>query len=355
MKTNLYLKLFNVFFGLLIIISGCQKDRSAQENKQTLQIDQKLEKHILAFTGHFEQYKKGNILKDDAEISIDSAISYIDAVFNYMYCFQLTEYLTQVWDTSYIEIPLTHDGTVLVNVDLYIAYDTIIGAVRNKYRNVNEKNKKLVGLVFQKLHVDPITRDQVVRLISQITYGGKSPDCSNDHFYARDSWTCDQVCAGPGQGAANLLERDENFASNPAPPPGYRISLSNSYIETWDIQHDLQAYLYPGDLNPQDNFEDYYFYHAESDFPNWSYPLIGCVEGYTESGTEMTFYGDQLSFYVDQYEQNHLPFKCSNCYINSLDLSVGNPPVRVLYHKPEVTFSIKHLCQVSLIYPMAID
>ncbi len=355
MNKNHYLEVISVFLGLLIILSGCQKDRSAQESEQTLQIDQNLEKHILAFTHHYEQYKKGNILKDDAEISIDSAISYIDAVFNYMYCFPLTEYQSQVWDSSYIEIPLTDDGTVLVNADLYISYDNITVAIRSKYRNLNEEKKKLVGLVFEKLHINPLTRNQVVRLISQITYGDKSPECSHDHFYARDSWTCDQICAGPGQGAANILESDLNFASNPAPPPGYRISLSNSYNETWDIYTNPQAYLYPYDPNPQDNFEDYYFFYAKSSLPNWSYPLIGCVEGYTELGTEMTFYGDQLSFYVDQYEQNHFPFKCSNCYIHSLDQSSGYPLVRVICHIPEVTFSIKHLYPVSLIYPMAID
>jgi hypothetical protein len=329
------------FYCLLIFVFSCNKEETIKE----YQI--KNDSNIITFLKNYEMYKRGIVLKEGDSVTIDSVKNCIDEVFNYTYSYPPIKSATTEWDNFNIDIPLSNNGSHVRTSDLYTAYDQIISGVRSIYRNIQNKDKRVVGLVVEIAYLG--NGYLTLRLTSQILIGLPTGNY-NDKWYARDSWTCDYSLTGLGYGAANTMEADVNFKYNPAPPPGYRVVVSSLTTVTWDVNSNPSAYRNPDPNDPIDNFEDYIFYYTTSAVTPWS-TSMGCVEGYTQPGSEMTYYQDQLDSYIYTYQTNHSPYKCYNCYITSMSTTIPNT---IFWHVINMTFAKKKLVPIST-YPIAID
>ena len=346
-----------IIFAVLVF-QRCSKEKIDTTNLDSQQDQDEyfLIKKIHRFIDLAEQNRNGLSLKSGEKVIIDSAFFYIDATFNYTYCFHTSKYNKMHWDTTYTEFPVDTESEVLLD-DVLIAYNDAVDKVRLKYIAISDTTKKLVAVVFEDMGTNANNHRQV-RIISQIGTGTSTGsilgtsgnfNIDDEYWFEEGSYRCDETGE---EGAPDILEYEIYFKYLPAFPPNYRVWFSNSEIYS-PVYSSFQI-----DYTP-DNYCDYRIFYADNEI-NTIDDETKCLD-YDQNGSgihEMDFYLDGaeyvLLYWRDNPTTNPDGKDFENCFFTH---KVLGDPYRIK-HELNYTFGIKHVIESTSInahYPLAID
>ena len=340
---------------MLAVLVNCTKNHSIDNlnsDKDQIQNDNELILKIHKFQELAKQQRNGIILKSGKKTSIDSALFYIDATFNYTYCFSTNVYNKIHRDTTYTCFPNDQNEEVLFD-DVVTAYNKSVDGVRLKYRSVSDTSKKLVAVVFEDLGTDANNYRQVM-VISQIGTGtslgsilgtSRNFDIEDEYWFLRDSWMCNE--SNYGIGAPNVLQNETNFIFRPAPPPNVHVWFSA--LEIFEPN-----YLNYSVGNTIDNYCDYHIFYANSSIgslqclpPDYN-NCARCLD-YNQGNSgihEMDFYLDGTSYVIFDWLNDVIknPYNKSfkSISIYSYDEFNQQTGVEQIGHNLSITFGKRH-------------
>ncbi len=341
------------------ILSNCTKQEEIMNtsslNKQN---DDDLINRIHQFLVDAENSRNGIILKTGSKVSLDFAIFYIDATFNYTYCFPTSTYNDTHFDTTYTEFPID-DSLKVLYTDVVTAYNNAVDSVRLKYRSISDTTKKLNGIILEDLgtEMNNYRQIKIISIIGTGSYPSSILDSLGDfgiddeYWYAEGSYKCDG--SGEEGGAPDMLEGEIFLKYKSTPPPGYRVTFT-----------DIDEYPYTAEYidfevdQTKDNYCDYRIFYASS--------IVGTINSETKcldynqgnSGIhEMEFYLDGAEHVCDWWLENEVSANKTfqRCFFDHQDI---NSPFYQIMHLLSFWSGVKHLIKITPEnqgYPTPID
>ena len=263
-----------IFIGL--IFTNCSKDTPYTDPNECRGIQNESEaflQKVKHFINIVDQQSKGVTLKSEDKISIDSAIFYIGATFNYKYCFANSSFsLLNKYEID-LTFPVEEDEKVLVD-NVINAYNDAIDSVIVKYRSISDTTKKIISFSVINTGIDAL-HNQGIRVIAKIGTGNRIASVLDQNgYFGLNEWYyyLDQThnCYdNSGQyGAPDILDMELNNIYKEVAPPGYRYI----YWPTITTFFDYSDYRTP--LDELNNHCDYLIYYASS--------AVGTLTGDTE-------------------------------------------------------------------------
>jgi len=170
------LKLFSVVFLLIILVIGCNKNKTTTEEKANPVNIQKIESVVKYCTDRVQ-----NSLKTTDSIPVDSVVYYLEATSNYSYGIASAHGDSQKTDSSFFTVQFDHNKAAIE--DVRAAYGLMMDSIRASYYLLSCVNKNLVSV-----HVSLVGKDEgliMLKAVSVIIYGNNS---SFGTFDTTDYW-----------------------------------------------------------------------------------------------------------------------------------------------------------------------
>ena len=197
-KTHIFACILFTCFVLIFTVS-CTKEPSKETTNRhpTLSAeDLKLSRMIESFI-----IKGKSNLKEGEEITVDSAIWYLEATSNYTYGDGSVETIETTSDSAFITLEIVN-SKIFVN-EVYAKYQVMIDSIRAYYQSISESDKQLMAV---NVEMKTITATQLTCKITSTFAKGYFPglDC---YFNDIDGWepvgawwNNGGICSGPNFG-----------------------------------------------------------------------------------------------------------------------------------------------------------
>lgn len=353
-NVKFYLPALVLLGTFVFVFQNCKKDTVQPDwsMQNCLMTQQEFLEQIHDFLSLAEELRLGKSSVSRESIPVDSAIFYIDACFNYAYCFHNERFSNSYADTAVIFLSIS-DGQNVFYDDVLTAFNNAVDSVSLFYHSLPYEDKKLTAFLIENTTQ---TGNRLEISIVSYTGSGTPPQnsiCQNGHFihedeylYRKGSSKCDG--SNDGVGAPDILQSEIEFKYLPAPPPGYRFW----YHTTVPYTPDLQEFQLDNTL---DNYCDFRIFYASEDYGNISF-VTECLD-YDQDGSgihEMDFYLEHAEYILNNWLENKNPEGRSfqECTFNHHESE--NPPL-VIQHKQEYKFGFKLLAMKENKYPLIIQ
>jgi hypothetical protein len=259
------------------IFNACDKEQTAQDTptSETCESSYVVNK-VLAFSQQASYLKEGHYLKNSEKVPIDTALYYISATLNYVYCNHTAAYGKINLDTITFSLPVIASEGKAYLVDALEGYNTAVERVRGEYIKIDKTTRQLINIAF--IGSEMNFPQKAVDLSFEIQTGiDNAPtitaygffDDEEQYWWFRDTENCYNGDMTQG-GAPNVLEQHILFKFNPAPPPNCR------YWFPLTEPMDFIATNYPGDDIP-DYFCDYKIFYAHGPVENVMTQTVQCL------------------------------------------------------------------------------
>lgn len=259
MKTIKLTLLFFSFLSIFILSTSCKKEtvQSIQSAKEPTAYDFKIHRIIETFKS-----KLNTQLKESELMSIDSVVWYIEASLNETYA-RADNSKEQIWiDSAFMDIPLT-DNKMVLQSDVTVAYNTLIGELTEHYYEVTgEKGLILVDISLLSTFDDKIT----IRMKDYIAYKPIPPVPNNWTFGPTDYWYWGNgmgKCTEPGFQGLDATTQITSYANHSLPFNGNTQFFTN-LCNSGDIFPNNVIALSP---NPFGFFSYMLYENGSPDFP----------------------------------------------------------------------------------------
>ena len=293
MRTQIFI-LFVFFAGVIMLMTNsCKKNEKTtnviMESQPAANNPQDL-KLIRMFTAFKEKVNKK--LKDDQEITTDSAMWYLQGTANFTYGTASQQTTKIVIDSTFITLSLSNKKVTLT--ETCNKYSDMIDSIRASYNKITGNQKQLMMVQVQP-HL--LTSSVLTCKVTSIFCNGGYPydTCS---FNSIDSWIwwnwsgqggiCGGLHSGQGNGfdAAQLI--NQKIMHCKGIPIGYYYWGEPVTIELWPWNYPNPAW---GGVNH--NYEEYRMYWNDSEYSGFH----GCL-----SPTECNFYLSGTQWVATTYQ-----------------------------------------------------
>lgn len=334
------MKKYFLFIALISLLS-CQKEDIQESTSQSCTIEKYSikENDIIKFLSNAEDVKNGKHLKTEKLYTIEEACNYIGATLNYTYTFPTAEQcqITTVEN----EISISISNNKVSESDLITGYNNAVNLLRASYRNINESNKTLKGIVINDV--------KIANGIVTFSYSGLigfniNPIVSNDEYFWIDEGG---TCAGVGDyGAPDIIEIFINDTYG-------QSLLPNTHLWQWPLTTYVGEY-YEHIFVPQDqidNFCDGLIYFAHASVNGYIITEDTKCLGYDEpSGIhEMEWYKSGASQLCIEWINKHPLYG-----LNSFECHSQGSYSTTISHQQTFYFGLNNTSS-NLSYPIAID
>lgn len=274
--------------GIVILLTfGCKKNEKNVNGDQQFQLTPQNQMD-LKLARMYSLFKQKSIqkLKDDEEMTIDSAIWYLQGSANFTYGKASQSRATIVIDTTSISLTRTEDGTIAFS-EVCNKYKDMIDSIKVYYEQIENEEKQLIAVEVQCSSLTKTT--MICRVVPIFSYGGMVLDPC--YFNNVDSWTwwnitgtggiCDgqNQNQGGGMDAAMLINQKIMICMG--------VPIGNYYYDT-PTSIDLHPEAYPNpNWNGIDyNYERYRLYWNHSAYSNFHGCLTPAECNFYRDGTE---------------------------------------------------------------------
>ena len=270
--------------GMGAIMNSCKKDENAktyveQSSNNNVNIsarDISILNNIKNFKKKVDFLKANPAIKSGETMSVDSAIWYIDASFNYTYSFINERFEKYDSDEFLLTIPKTN-GEINLN-DISTAFYEMKDKTVLVYDAIETENKRYYSSHFE---IVSNTASELV-LKTTVTIGSKSNDDPpypepNGPFEIGEDWLYGEMlgdCSGGSWGASDAAEEIEdeviNYREQQDENSQYDVYYTDpGYEVSYDISDGdyMELFLNPYDNQPI-NYRDYYILRQEKDEDN---------------------------------------------------------------------------------------
>ena len=348
MKKLFFFTLIILGFGV-ILFHSCDKDSTHKQvsEKQILTFDDTRVHEIIAFIEICKFHNDNPGLKSEDYLSVDSAITYIEASMNYMYAYNV-EISEICLDTSILTFDVQQDTTIEME-DVASLLDEVTDSVNVHYQDTPYSNKKLIAISID-YYIDH--NDYNLKVISATGNTITTP------FYDNKDWrwgellgSCDGVIQSTD--AAEILQNTLHDLYFEDPPSGTQYTWPNpqiySHLVGPDIPSSYSTYLNLNDPDGENNHLDYVIFYNDDG-----------VDPYTNSlcllkDDQMPFYKANYIDLVDDALNINSSYKYKSCdfngkehYFNSLDLNV-------IRHELSIIVGVRWTYMTSTTYPTPIE
>ncbi|MCF8229444.1 MAG: hypothetical protein K9G58_09225 [Bacteroidales bacterium] len=340
----------------VLVLMKCSKDQPSINSGQSKELTelQIFKERVHHFMDLADQQRNGTQLKSGDKVSLDSAFFYLDATFNYTYCFPASTYNNMIWDTTYLEYPVDQNNEALMD-DVTDAYNEAVDSIRQAYRDISDTSKKLIAVVFEALGTDASDNMQLMA-IAHIGTGSSLQsmldangdfDPDDEYWWLRDSYKCDY---SGSKGAPNIIDEELMFKYKPAPPPNKKYHYYD--LETVQFEWDN----YPNPDGNTDNYCDYFIYYASESVATITDETKCLDYGQTPLAIhEMDFYLDGLDDIISDWLENSNPEGkyFESVYTFSYSSSIYD---LYIYHQPMLTMGKRFVVyEDEEPFPISID
>jgi len=147
MKYKHFLLPFAGIIMIAAIIVSCAKQEQTELNSSSPEIyqstaDMLIENKIKAFKGKLEYIRENPTFKSGETMTVDSAVWYLTASFNYTFARAGSDFAYIISDSAKITIPTT--GEELLQENLPAIYQQFLDSLSSKYHAIQSENKKLI-------------------------------------------------------------------------------------------------------------------------------------------------------------------------------------------------------------------
>ena len=160
-----------------------------------------IENRIMDFIADMKSH-----LKDGRVYSIDSAVWYLNATFNYTYAIWDSAFMYQSLDSTFHEVDLDPAGKVEES-DLYAVYDLMLDDLEEHYDDISlsPKHVFLCIIINNGISGGKLQLEFISSIVSGYTINMYDPFNSTDYWFSIwDYGKCDHTCLG--QDASDRLE-----------------------------------------------------------------------------------------------------------------------------------------------------
>lgn len=350
MKTKTIL----LFLALAIVagvFNACKKDKTTPDTPEISESTY-IVNNVLNFSQQASLLNEGSYLKNGEKVPIDTALFYISATLNYIYCDHTAQYRELLFDTIKLEIPIIGQEGKTFLVDALAGFNEAVTQARTKFKLANGLNKKLLNFAFLNAFFNESSNEIIVNF--QMQFGtGNAPIISTSGFsteeqywWFRGSYNCFDGNNNFG-GAPDVLEQRLMFKFIQAPPANCRYWFPFTEIKKFN------ATSYIADGNG-DNFCDYKIYYATGLEPQVLTNTVQCL------GIDANHPGiHEMDFYLNNLDQIIAEFllasnkSMQNLYIDSR--SIPEIPNLTILHEPRLTYGKKSVICWDNSYPIGIE
>lgn len=206
-------------------------------------------------------------MKDGENMTVDSAIWYLQGTANFTYGTASQQTAKTVIDSTFITLMLT--DSIISLTEVWNKYSDMIDSIRVNYHKIVGDQKQLMSVLVQERQ---LTKSELVCKVTSIFCNGDFPDdtCSFNNI---DSWiwwnTAGQggICAGQNSGQGNGLDAAQLINQKIMHCKGIPIG---SFYWGEPVTVDLEANSYPNPAwNGVDiNNEEFRMYWNDTAYPN---------------------------------------------------------------------------------------
>jgi hypothetical protein len=299
MKTfnlNLIIPLL-VFVGVLLNLSSCQKQQQTHTNKSIVDEDsQEVTNHILDFKERMELVRETPGLKTEIKYPAPDATTELENLINFNYGYGMIQVNNQEIIYSEITMPLDALSKIGESKLSMFYYEQLIGLIQNQMMGLSYQNMKLLFVDLEHKGTT-IEGDAIIGVSSVIGNEGDIQvlTTENGWWYGFAYGDCE---GNTGLDAAQLLEYNQNEQNTTdLPPSGYKWRWRN-IVTNGPIEPNIEENLNPNDDTPEDNYQDYLIFYANSKFnqPEILRDEDKCMSTDSEYGWNL-----EMSFYEQSY------------------------------------------------------
>jgi len=311
-------------------IHSCNKESIKISGNHPSIEGSKITNQVNGFIEDFLSHKSGHIYKNEELFCVDSAVWYIEATINYMYCFTDTSFYSILSDTVYVDIEINENDSVNKS-DLFVTFDDVCKELKDKYVNIPYQNKWLTAVLVNAEGPSATQGYVKLKVIAQTgfdvpvaTYPLTETD---EYWYKKFSNKCD---ASGNVGAPDYLE-------------GLLYPCYTDRCCYWWVNLDEIPFENPTDFptgNQIDNYLDYQLFYAISTVGAITYETK-CLD-YDQGGSginEMDFYlqeaqdliSNTLAYYPGKLHKSTSMFDFTN------NFNIGLMQIEVVGMTMEVT------------------
>jgi hypothetical protein len=270
-----------LFSVSLLVFNACKKESKGKLISN--QIKSNEDEEVAQLIKNFNHKIKTTTFKESEELSIDSAIWYIEADINYYYCYADSDCDIITIDTTIIN--LTSEGENISYTDMQQSISIIETNVLNMYYQIN--NQDAIVLFSDVSLVESANKTDSHSLQVLTIYGMESQNSnSGDDCYGGYSFNTSMDF----EDAADVFQ---NYINNPLcnqPAYDYVTNIEWRNVHAYHINYN---YVNPNDYILQDNSYDYLIFYQYEPWLN---------------GHE-TMNAAELNFYFHQMYQTLIPLK----------------------------------------------
>lgn len=337
------------------VFHACKKEKihqTTQENSESTYIVN----NVLNFSQQASLLSEGSYLKNGEKVPIDTALFYISATLNYIYCDHTAQYRELLFDTIKLEIPIIGQEDKTFLVDALAGYNEVVSQAKTKYKKINNLNKKLINLSFLGSEINEGLNTINISLGLQVGVGNAPVisafgvfDEEDQFWWTRDSWNCYNQYHELG-GAPNVLEQHIIFKYITAPPPNCRYWFPFTFTQSFNALN-----YHAGGVD--DYFCDYKIFYANGPSEVVLTNNIQCLglDNNHPGINEMNFYLQGLDEIISGFLANTGQSVASLTIASPLTLEENNA---IIEHQPYLSFGFKKtICWESPNnnYPISIE
>lgn len=336
------------------VFHACKKEKIHQTT-QEISESTYIVNNVLNFSQQASLLSEGSYLKNGEKVPIDTALFYISATLNYIYCDHTAQYRELLFDTIKLEIPIIGQEGKTFLVDALAGYNEVVSQAKTKYKKINNLNKKLINLSFlgseinEGLNTINISLGLQVGVGNAPVLGTSGFSTEEQYWWVRGSYNCFDGNNNLG-GAPDVLEQRLMFKFIQAPPPDCRYWFPFTEIKKFN------ATTYVADGNG-DNFCDYKIYYATGSESQVLTNTVQCL------GIDANHPGiHEMDFYLNNLDQIIAEFllasnkNMQNLYIENKSIAQPQPPYNItILHEPRLTYGKKSVMCWDNSYPIGIE
>jgi hypothetical protein len=299
MKKSIYI-ISILAAGLLLMVYSCSKEevQTAKSHENDLTpYEIQVHNAIKGFKSTMEMHRENPHYKSGQVVSPDSALWLLEATINFSHAFPNEFYTEHEIEDLTLVIPKTSDGMIDMAV-LTQKYDEMKSDITTVYYGSSFNDK---GLVLVDLEEDSQTETELILSIQTVT-GERGVDpgpgtpgvngpfgVGDDWWYGENAGKCDEAL----QDAFDAAQRLFYEASNTIPDPSGNYGFVSPFEV--EISGDNDEFIYPYDLQPQDNHLDRYLFYATTEYGICGDDTL-CLEY-----PEMNIYFQRLKYLMYHY------------------------------------------------------